>query len=94
MQAVRDIGAWYLAFRLTALLSILSNLALLGLDLRQSAGEGWTDGQWWGGLVVVEHVFLVIFLGVNLVVSDTPKEVKLAMDKTDFSFKHKHVKQQ
>merc|ERR1719458_751203 len=38
--AVRDIGAWYLAFRITALLSIISNCALLALDLRETVGQG------------------------------------------------------
>lgn len=92
--AVRDIGAWYLAFRITALLSIISNCALLALDLRDTVGEGWTDIEWMGMFLAIEHVFLVLFLGVNQFISDTPKDVKLAQDKTDFHFKHVHVKQQ
>lgn len=91
-RAVRDIGAWYLAFRITAILSICSNCALLGLDLRETAGAGWSDLGWFGLLVLVEHLFLVVFLGVNRLVSDTPSHVKLAMDRTDFHFKQKHVK--
>jgi len=91
--AVRDIGAWYTAFRITALLSIISNCGLLALDLRHTAGEGWRDLEWWAMFVLIEHIFLVLFLGVNQVISDTPKHVKMAKDKTDFHFKHKHVKQ-
>ena len=83
----------YHAFRLTALLSILSNLSLLALDLRDTAGQDWGDLEWAGLFVVIEHVFLVLFLGVNQVISDTPKEVKLAQDKTNFHFKHMHIKQ-
>ena len=36
--AVRDIGGWYLAFRLTAIVSIISNCGLIALDLRNTAG--------------------------------------------------------
>lgn len=91
--AMRDIGAWYLAFRITALISIISNCALLAMDLRDTAGEGWNDLEWIGLFVLIEHVFLVIFLGVDKLVSDEPKHIKLALDKTDFHFKHVHVKQ-
>jgi len=92
--AVRDIGAWYLAFRITAILSICSNCALLALDLRDTAGAGWSDTQWFGLLVTMEHIFIIVFLGTNRLISDTPAHVKLAMDKTDFHFRQKHVKHQ
>jgi anoctamin-10 len=90
--AVRDIGAWYLAFRITALLSIISNCTLLALDLRDSVGADWTDIEWFGMFVLIEHIFLVLFLGVNQFISDTPKDVKLAQDQADFHFRHQHVK--
>jgi len=91
--AMRDIGAWYNAFRITALISIISNCALLALDLRDTAGEGWTDLEWVGLFILIEHIFLVIFLGVDKLISDEPKHIKFALDKTDFHFKHVHVKQ-
>jgi len=91
--AVRDIGAWYLAFRLTALLSIVTNCLLLALDLRGTVGGEWGDVEWLAMFVATEHLFLLLFLGVNRLISDTPKDVKLAMDRTDHHFRHMHVKQ-
>jgi len=90
--AVRDIGAWYFAFRITAMISIISNCVLLALDLKDTAGEGWNHLEWLGLFVFIEHIFLVIFLGVDQLISDEPKHVKLALDKTDYHFKHVHVK--
>lgn len=90
--AVRDIGAWYMAFRITAIISIVSNCGLIALDLRETAGEGWSSAEWFGMFVIIEHIFLVVFIGINKLVSDTSSQVKLAMDKTDFHFKQKHVK--
>lgn len=92
--AVRDIGAWYMAFRVTAIISIISNCGLIALDLRNSAGEDWSNMEWYGMFVVIEHIFLIAFIGINKLVSDTSSSVKLAMDKTDYHFKQKHVKAQ
>ena len=93
-MAVRDIGGWYLAFRLTAVISILTNCSLIALELRDTAGQDWSDLHWYGGFVLLEHVFLLLFLAIDSLVSDTPAEVKLAMDKTEFHFKQMHVKAQ
>ena len=46
--AVRDIGGWYAAFRLTAIISVISNCGLMALDLRNTAGQDWADLEWWG----------------------------------------------
>jgi len=90
--AVRDIGAWYMAFRITAIISIISNCGLIALDLRNTAGQDWSSVEWFGMFVLIEHVFLVAFIGINKLVSDTSSQVKLAMDKTEYHFKQKHVK--
>ena len=93
--AVRDIGGWYLAFRLTAFISIATNCALIALDLHPTASSrGWSDLQWWGMFVVVEKIFEVIFIGINSLIPDTSSRVKIAMDRTDFHFKQKTVKAQ
>ena len=93
--AVRDIGGWYLAFRLTAIISIASNCALIALDLHQTgASQGWSDLQWWGMFVFIQKVFEIIFLGIDKLVSDTSHKVKLAMDRTEYHFKQRTVKAQ
>ena len=93
--AVRDIGGWYLAFRLTAIISITSNCALIALDLRQTAASnGWSDLQWWGMFVLIQKIFEIIFLGIDKLVSDTSHSVKVAMDRTEYHFKQKTVKAQ
>ena len=93
--AVRDIGGWYLAFRLTAIVSIASNCALIGLDLYpRASSQGWSDLQWWGMFVLIEKIFEMIFLAINSLISDTSHKVKVAMDRTDYHFKQKTVKAQ
>ena len=89
--AVRDIGGWYLAFRVTAIISIISNCGLIALDIRHTAGEGWSDLQWFGMFVIIEHIFLVIFLGINRLISDTSSKVKKAMDRADYYLKQRIV---
>jgi len=89
--AVRDIGGWYLAFRLTAIVSIISNCGLIALDLRNTAGEEWSDVEWFRMFVIIEHIFVVIFLGINRLISDTSKRVKLSMDRADYHFKERLV---
>ena len=59
--AVRDTGGWYLAFRITAIISIISNCGLIALDLRNTAGADWSDWDWFKMFVIIEHVFVVIF---------------------------------
>merc|ERR1712198_183209 len=89
--AVRDIGGWYLAFRVTAIISIISNCGLIALDLRNTAGEEWSDVEWFRMFVIIEHIFVVIFLGINRLISDTSKRVKLSMDRADYHFKERLV---
>jgi len=95
-MCIRDIGAWYAAFRLTGILSILSNCWLLSLDLYGSpAKEGLTssDQEWTLLWIIVEHLLLLVFFGLDKLISDVPKHVKLQMDKTDFHFKNNVIKQ-
>lgn len=56
--AVRDIGAWYMAFRITTIISILTNCGLIALGLRDTAGQDWDSAcsssssmsSWWPSL--------------------------------------------
>jgi len=89
-MCIRDIGAWYAAFRLVGILSILSNCWLLSLDLYgqpSCAGITSSDLQWFSLWVVVEHFLLFIFFGLDKLISDVPPHIKLAMDKTSLHFK-------
>ena len=85
--ALRDIGGWYLAFYLTSVISIISNCALIAMDLRDTAGAGWTDAEWILLFITIEHVFLATFFGIDPLVPDTSARVKRAMDTTDYYFK-------
>jgi len=88
----RDIGAWSVAFRLTSVIAVMTNLALLAIDLKETAGREWTNLEWAAMFVVIEHVFLVAFVVTDLAIPDVPSHVKLAMDKTDWHFKQKPVR--
>ena len=90
-RAVRDIGGWFLAFKFTAIISIITNCSLMAIDMRLSHGEKFTDLEWFGMFVMIEHVMIFLYLGIDKVVSDTPVSVKRAVDRTEYIFKQKHV---
>jgi len=91
---VRDIGAWYAAFKLIGVLSVISNCLLLSLDLKRNEMYfSYSNLSWFTTWVVVEHLLLVILLGMDKLVSDFPSHVKVAMDRADLHFKNKIIKQ-
>eukprot|EP00088_Acartia_fossae_P029675 TRINITY_DN3055_c0_g1_i1.p1 TRINITY_DN3055_c0_g1~~TRINITY_DN3055_c0_g1_i1.p1 ORF type:complete len:650 (-),score=118.07 TRINITY_DN3055_c0_g1_i1:446-2395(-) len=94
-MCIRDIGAWYSAFRLTGMLSIVSNCWLLSLDLYGQpacASLSSSDLQWFLLWVTVEHGLFAIFLGLDALISDVPAKVKLQMDRANLHFKKKVLK--
>ena len=90
-RGVRDIGAWYAAFNVTITFSVITNCALLAMDidLRRAFGLGLTDLRWVLLFVALEHVVLTIRVIIDKVISDVPSDVKKAMDKDDFLLKNK-----
>jgi len=91
-RATRDIGAWFTAFQLTAVIAVITNCSLLAIDLKDTAGQDWTKLEWFAMFVVIEHLFMVVFVIVDKVIPDVPKHVKFAMDKTDFHFRQKPIR--
>ena len=81
-----------MAFQLTAVIAVMSNCSLLAIDLKKSAGQDWTKLEWFSIFVAVEHLLIAVFIIVNKVIPNVPKHVKFAMDKTDFHFKQKQVR--
>ena len=84
---------------------MVTNCSLLALELGAVDGGTGTEGavgggtgteasacSWLMGWVALEHLLLLLFLAIDQLISDTPAHVKLAMDKTDFFFKHQAVK--
>eukprot|EP00096_Caligus_rogercresseyi_P011744 TRINITY_DN4727_c0_g1_i1.p1 TRINITY_DN4727_c0_g1~~TRINITY_DN4727_c0_g1_i1.p1 ORF type:complete len:624 (+),score=113.08 TRINITY_DN4727_c0_g1_i1:757-2628(+) len=86
-RANRDLGAWYEAFNLTVIISIMTNLALLSMD---------PDVQYFAGtseyvliFVVLEHVFLSIKVLIDKAIPDVSRRVKFNMDRDEYLLKHK-----
>jgi hypothetical protein len=73
------------------LISVVSNCSLLALELGRQQEAG-LEASWLLGWVGLEHLLLVLFLAIDQLISDLPAHVKLAMDKTDYFFKHQAVK--
>ena len=74
---------------------MVTNCSLLALELgggQQEEGEPVVDSAWLLSWVVLEHLLLLLFVAIDKLISDVPAHVKLAMDKTDFFFKHQAVK--
>ena len=90
-RGVRDIGAWYTAFNVTIIFSVITNCALLAMDrdLRKAFGLGISDLRWALLFVGLEHVVLAIRVIIDKLISDVPSDVKKAMDKEDFILKNK-----
>ena len=88
---MRDIGAWYTAFNVTAIFSVMTNCALLSMDksLRSEFGLGRSDLTWVLLFVGLEHIVLAIRVIIDKVISDVPSNIKRAMDRDDFILKNK-----
>ena len=93
-RGVRDIGAWYTAFNVTIMFSVITNCALLSMDknLRATFGFGRSDLTWVLLFVALEHIVLAIRVMIDKVISDVPSNIKLAMDREDFILKNKKNK--
>ena len=84
-RGVRDIGAWSMAFSVTSVISVMTNLTLLSLDKDvQAFAPEWSSRDWILMFVFFEHVLLLIRVIIEISISDVPKKVKMAMDKNDF----------
>jgi len=84
-RGVRDIGAWYMAFNLTALISVITNLALLSMDKDvQAFAPDSSSRNWILFFVAIEHIMLSIRFALDKVIPDVPKNIKDKMDKNEF----------
>jgi len=89
-RAIRDIGAWYMAFSITAAISVMTNCALLAMDADvQAFAPGCSSRDWVLLFVVIEHIFLLIRISIDQVISDVPKKIKNKIDRDDFIRKNK-----
>ena len=80
-RGVRDIGAFYLAFSVTSLISVMTNLALLAMDKDVQAFAPESSSRDWVLLFVAfEHVFLLIRIIIAKAIPDVSGKIKLAMD--------------
>ena len=60
-RGVRDIGAWFIAFSLTSVFSVMTNCALLAMDKDlQSFAPDVSSTNWVLVFVAIEHIFLCI----------------------------------
>eukprot|EP00095_Tigriopus_kingsejongensis_P011114 snap_masked-scaffold268_size230776-processed-gene-1.19 protein:Tk11114 transcript:snap_masked-scaffold268_size230776-processed-gene-1.19-mRNA-1 annotation:"Anoctamin-10" len=89
-RAVRDIGAWYMAFSVTSVVSVMTNCALLAMDPDVQAFSPYASGTNWAlAFVVIEHIFLFIRIGIDKLIPDVSKEIKFAMDRDAFVLKNR-----
>ena len=89
-RGIRDIGAWYTAFSLTSLISIMTNLALLSMDHDvQAFAPNASSRDWILMFVFIEHIFLLIRGIIDKVIPDVPSHIKRAMDINEFKLKSK-----
>ena len=88
-RGVRDIGAWYSAFSITSIISVMTNCALLAMDvdLRHAFDFGLTDLAWCMLFVGLEHIFLAVRLAIAKLIPDISSDVKRCIDKDDFILK-------
>jgi anoctamin-10 len=86
----RDIGAWYAAFSITSIISVMTNCTLLAMDkdVQDFAPES-SNRDWILLFVVIEHLFLAIRVVIDKSIPDVSKKVKLAMDRNDYLLKNR-----
>ncbi len=85
-RCVRDIGAWYAAFSVTSVISVMTNCALMHGDssLRAAFSPDSSDLGWLLLLVAVEHAFLLVRVVIDRLINDVPRSVKDAQDREEF----------
>lgn len=89
-RGVRDIGAWYAAFSITSVISVMTNCTLLAMDKDVQAFAPHSSNRDWVLLFVgIEHIFLCIRLAINYIIPDVSSKVKHAMDKDDYLLKNR-----
>jgi len=88
-RGVRDIGAWYMAFSITSVISVMTNLTLLAMDKDVQAFAPQASSRDWVLLFVLfEHLFLLIRVIIETSISDMPKKVKNEVDRNEFRLKN------
>lgn len=89
-RAIRDIGAWYSAFTITSVISIMTNLALLSMDKDvQAFAPNASSRDWVLLFVAIEHIFLLIRVIIDKIIPDVPSKTKFKIDMNDFKLKSK-----
>lgn len=74
-----------MAFNITALISVMTNLALLSMDKDvQAFAPNASSRDWILMFVAFEHIFLGIKYIIDKVIPDVPRVVKEKMDRNDF----------
>ncbi len=83
---MRDIGAWYAAFSVTSVISVMTNCALMHSDasLRSAFSFSASDRDWVLFFVLVEHLFLFVRVIIDRLISDVSRDVKEAQDREEF----------
>ena len=88
-RGVRDIGAWYLAFSITSVISVMTNLTLLAMDRDvQAFAPDAASKDWVLLFVVFEHIFLLIRVLIESSVSDMPRKVKNEVDRNEYRLRN------
>ncbi|XP_059081460.1 anoctamin-10-like [Tigriopus californicus] len=91
-RSVRDIGAWYMAFSVTSVISVMTNCALLAMDKDVQAFAPHASGTDWAlTFVVIEHVFLLIRLAIDKLIPDVSNSIKFAIDRDNYILKNRRV---
>ena len=84
-RAVRDIGAWYLAFSITSVISVMTNLTLLAMDKDVQAFAPDSRSRDWVLLFVIfEHIFLLLRIVIAKAIPDVSGKTKRKMDRNEF----------
>ena len=74
-----------MAFSVTSVISVMTNLTLLSLDKDVQAFAPQSSSKDWVLLFVFfEHVLLLIRVIIETSIPDVPRKVKVAMDRNDF----------
>lgn len=84
-RPVKGIGIWQLAFEVISLLAVMSNCALIAMSpLVRSYAPDLSLSSWLLVAVVVEHIIIAVKMIMSYLISDTPKWVKVAIQKTQY----------
>ncbi|KAG8202152.1 hypothetical protein JTE90_010511 [Oedothorax gibbosus] len=84
-RPVKGIGVWQVAFEVLSILAVMTNCALISMSpVIRSYAPDMSLSSWLLVAVLVEHIIIALKMTLSYLISDVPKWVKVAIQKSQY----------